>query len=111
MGKDQKKASKVDVEWERRVLCGDESCIGIIGPDGRCKECGLPYEGDLPAAFHHSSSAEQSAAPVEDDLSVDDTDDLLEPDEVDVIVPGRRRERLEVTVCLIHVAFQNQSPV
>ena len=34
-------------DWENRVLCSDGSCIGTIGPDGRCKECGKPYEGDL----------------------------------------------------------------
>jgi hypothetical protein len=34
--------------WKNRVLCQDESCIGVIGPDGRCKECGKPYEGQLP---------------------------------------------------------------
>ncbi|MBI5552215.1 MAG: hypothetical protein HY911_11970 [Desulfobacterales bacterium] len=34
--------------WEARILCGDESCIGVIGPDGRCKECGRPYDGPLP---------------------------------------------------------------
>ena len=34
-----------DLEWEQRILCSDESCIGVIGPDGRCKECGLPYSG------------------------------------------------------------------
>ena len=32
-------------EWENRTLCSDESCIGVIGPDGRCKECGKPYAG------------------------------------------------------------------
>ena len=32
-------------EWEQRTLCSDDNCIGIIGPDGRCKECGKPYEG------------------------------------------------------------------
>jgi len=41
------KRSKVDIEWENRVLCSDESCIGVVGPDGRCKECGLPYEGEF----------------------------------------------------------------
>ena len=35
--------SVIDVEWEQRRLCSDESCIGVIGPDGRCKECGKPY--------------------------------------------------------------------
>lgn len=29
--------------WDNRTLCADESCIGVIGPDGRCKECGKPY--------------------------------------------------------------------
>ena len=33
-----------DDEWENRILCVDESCIGVIGPDGRCKECGKPYK-------------------------------------------------------------------
>jgi hypothetical protein len=32
-------------EWESRRLCRDENCIGVIGPDGRCKECGKPYAG------------------------------------------------------------------
>lgn len=34
----------VDDEWENRVLCSDGACIGVIGPDGRCKECGKPSE-------------------------------------------------------------------
>lgn len=32
-----------DPEWEDRTLCPDGSCIGVIGPDGRCKECGMTY--------------------------------------------------------------------
>jgi len=39
---------KTDIEWKNRVLCSDGNCIGVLGPDGRCKECGLPYEGELP---------------------------------------------------------------
>jgi len=35
-------AGKADDDWESRRLCGDENCIGVIGPDGRCKECGRP---------------------------------------------------------------------
>ncbi len=31
-----------DAEWENRRLCPDGNCIGVIGPDGRCKECGRP---------------------------------------------------------------------
>lgn len=32
-------------EWQNRRLCSDENCIGVIGPDGRCRECGKPYAG------------------------------------------------------------------
>jgi hypothetical protein len=32
-------------DWENRTLCSDENCIGVIGPDGRCKECGKRYKG------------------------------------------------------------------
>jgi len=39
--------SQADVDWENRTLCSDESCIGIIGPDGLCKECGKPFEGEF----------------------------------------------------------------
>jgi len=35
--------SQLDMEWENRTLCSDESCIGVIGIDGRCKECGKPF--------------------------------------------------------------------
>ncbi len=34
-------------DWEKRTLCSDESCIGTIGLDGKCKECGKVYEGKL----------------------------------------------------------------
>jgi len=44
----EKKSRNMDLEWENRILCSDESCIGTIGPDGRCRECGRPYEGTLP---------------------------------------------------------------
>jgi hypothetical protein len=33
-------------DLDSRILCTDGSCIGVIGPDGRCKECGKPYTGN-----------------------------------------------------------------
>ncbi|MBW2132009.1 MAG: DUF2569 family protein [Deltaproteobacteria bacterium] len=30
--------------WDDRTLCIDESCIGVIGPDGKCKECGKAFD-------------------------------------------------------------------
>ncbi len=38
-----------DEDWEKRTLCSDESCIGTVGSDGKCKECGKVYKGELPA--------------------------------------------------------------
>jgi hypothetical protein len=37
--------SAEDSDWENRVLCSDENCIGIMGPDGRCTACGKPAAG------------------------------------------------------------------
>lgn len=38
-------------DWDNRILCEDGNCIGVIGPDGNCKECGKKYEGTLPENF------------------------------------------------------------
>ena len=45
---DEKEVHITDSEWDNRVLCSDESCIGTIGPDGCCRECGKAYEGPIP---------------------------------------------------------------
>jgi len=46
--------------WEERILCSDESCIGVIGPDGHCKECGRPYGGPLPVPSQPPPAAQAS---------------------------------------------------
>ncbi len=40
----EKKTTQTDLDWENRILCSDGNCIGVIGPDGKCKECGKPME-------------------------------------------------------------------
>ena len=55
-----------DEEWDQRVLCSDGNCIGVIGPDGRCNECGRPgSQGDgqpppEPADFHGDTDQEDA---------------------------------------------------
>lgn len=39
---DQAPETREEPGWEDRKLCSDESCIGTIGADGRCRICGLP---------------------------------------------------------------------
>jgi hypothetical protein len=58
-----------DDDWENRILCSDESCIGVIGPDGRCKECGKPYKEPQTPEFQTpepQTTAKESGA--EDDI-------------------------------------------
>jgi hypothetical protein len=34
-------SQETDLDWENRRLCSDDSCIGVIAADGRCRVCGL----------------------------------------------------------------------
>ena len=53
-------------EWDQRILCSDGNCIGIIGSDGRCKECGRAYDGELPATEEDLAAVgDEDAAVVE----------------------------------------------
>jgi hypothetical protein len=38
-------ATESDDDWQRRELCSDGNCIGVIGSNGCCKECGKPRSG------------------------------------------------------------------
>ena len=31
-------------DWENRLLCGEEDCMGVVGSDGRCRECGRAHD-------------------------------------------------------------------
>jgi len=66
--KNEDDKTQTDLEWEQRTLCSDESCIGIIGPDGRCKECGLLYAGPVDAT---------SEEPLASDFKEDDPEDEI----------------------------------
>lgn len=54
-------------EWNRRQLCPDGGCVGVIGPDGTCKVCGTP-----------AATPNAGAAAADDD---DDDEDSDEDDE------------------------------
>ena len=72
----KKKKTQADLDWENRTLCIDESCIGVIGPDGRCKECGKPFEG-----FQYQTvDTTGTNTPPKSDPDVGDTAAAEEPD-------------------------------
>jgi hypothetical protein len=58
--KNERETTPTDMDWEHRVLCSDGNCIGVIGPDGHCKECGEKFEGTLPED-HFSETSEPSS--------------------------------------------------
>jgi hypothetical protein len=68
MTKNEENKTPVDLEWEQRILCSDESCIGVIGPDGRCKECGLPYAGPFDATKEENVASDFEEADPEDEI-------------------------------------------
>ena len=65
-------------DWDKRVLCSDGSCIGTIGSDGKCRECGKPYEGILPEGHGvkavHQQDVEETRQVVPESIESDDWD-------------------------------------
>lgn len=62
-----------DDDWENRILCSDESCIGVIGPDGHCKECGRPYEKEQTKEEHTAKPSDSRPAEPAPDVDVGNT--------------------------------------
>ena len=60
-------------DWDKRILCSDGSCIGTIGADGKCRECGKPYEGVLPEG-HGTESTHQPVMEETKQVSSDATE-------------------------------------
>ena len=81
----ERKTVPTDMEWEQRVLCSDGNCIGVIGPDGRCKECGKKYEGTLPEDY---SSAKEEPPP--EDISIEKEDSS--PEDLDVAAESNEND-------------------
>ncbi len=34
------------IDFSKRLLCSDGTCIGVIDENGYCKVCGKPYSGE-----------------------------------------------------------------
>ena len=87
--KDSTPKTRRDIEWEKRRLCSDEACIGVIGSDGRCKECGRPYEGEVSAVVEDEYQA-QGLDPDNVDTLVDEPDTAEEETVPDTEWENRR---------------------
>lgn len=73
-----------DDDFAHRELCPDGACLGVIGPDGRCKVCGAvgsgPVAGALrdPVADHDDDDEDDGADPSTEEI--DGEDDGFEDD-------------------------------
>ena len=45
-------------EWDRRELCPDGACIGVIGKDGKCTVCGKAGVGEASGVGPQASGEE-----------------------------------------------------
>jgi hypothetical protein len=86
-----------ELDLENRQLCPDGACIGVIGPDGRCRECGKKGEGPVAAraATATDTDTEPDTEPAPETDSPFDEDRQLCPDGacIGVIGPdGRCKE-------------------
>jgi hypothetical protein len=69
-------------EWDRRELCPDGGCVGVIGADGLCKTCGRAAENwgdERQRGLVSEPVAKLDASEVDDDDDGDD-DDAEHPD-------------------------------
>lgn len=80
----------IEREWETRVLCSDESCIGTIGAAGCCRECGRAFEGDLPAGFQDAQANGASIPVVEEETDIGDKHTTIDA------VPANEQQNREV---------------
>ncbi len=39
-------AGAEEIDFSKRILCSDGTCIGVINEQGICKVCGKPYQGE-----------------------------------------------------------------
>ncbi len=75
---------------EARELCPDGACIGVIGPDGRCKECGTasPHGPRAPGPTPPDSHGDTPTP--DDDTTQNDASEVQESSESSENVEERR---------------------
>lgn len=84
--KDYKKltAKEPKEDFEKRVLCEDESCIGVVGKDGRCRVCGRvrSKRGGKKEAIVEEEVAQADVAPEsEEEVEEEEEEERLEAKE------------------------------
>ena len=67
---------------ESRRLCPDDTCTGLVGPDGRCKVCGaVSPEGPAPISSEDAAPAGERAPDPDVRASAKDDHADFDPDD------------------------------
>jgi hypothetical protein len=86
-----------DFDFEKRTLCGDGACIGVLDDAGNCPECGRTFGGGGPP--HRTRSVEPAAAVAAEDG----------PAEAEEFDPGR--ELCPTGICLGVLGSDGRCPL
>ncbi|MGE3768582.1 MAG: hypothetical protein AB7L94_40400 [Kofleriaceae bacterium] len=70
-------------DWGTRRLCSDGGCIGVIGPNNKCKVCGKPGPAKPKAKSADSTDLERVAAEMAGTATAGDLASIGEPAESD----------------------------
>jgi len=85
-----------DIDWESRILCRDGNCIGLIGTNGRCRECDLIYNTDQESDADFETDAiavhETHETAYDDDVA-DEGDEGGSVDDEDAFIPDSDWEK------------------
>ncbi len=76
-----------DEEWKNRQLCSDGNCIGVIGPDGLCTECGRPGENVEIPRKEEAPPSDAGAAPEDETEAPDPADEDAAAGEIEAEAP------------------------
>jgi len=87
-----------ELEDFERIPCADGACIGTIGTDGCCRECGLEYDGPLPERLDDSTGDGDHRAP--EDVRQDDHAFTPAPSEADDDDPWASRQLCPDGACI-----------
>ena len=77
---DEQETSLSDTDWDNRILCSDDNCIGVIGPDGHCKECGKEFEGTLPETIVSDQESQPDESRSDQESQPDESRDSADID-------------------------------
>ena len=85
--------------WDERVLCPNQACIGVLGSDGRCPQCGATDDVTRVAAQSPADDGDADDDDADDgDAGDGDADDVSSAGAAIPVIDAYRREPADWSV-------------